>query len=451
MNDLTLPWREKVAYLLHEFLRRPQVECPVTHSFEPGLYLRDITIAAGTVFIGRPHRHGHRVDLVSGSVWYITEAGSRQVDAPFTVMTQAGDFMVLYAMTDVLGRTFHPNPTESRDTQALEDEAFEPVADLVRLGAAVADRVGYRQMLAQYGIDEAAWRPLIENEADQVPFPSPVPVTVALRHRGPGTDRNGSHPHRRDHRPGADCRQAYPRRTLYEPRIRPQRRDEAHGRGRHRLGRHRAHYGLPGGHRRLPARDCRGGTVMSGVATAIGIGAVGLVGDVLQGQAAGKQGQITNSEIGIMNAQNTRQQTSFDQLQQLMANPASFFSSPVYQAAFGQGTQAVARSNAAGGFNNSGNMATALQQYGQSFGQQQLLGQEQLLAGMSGTGFNPAAAGGAATTSNTNQTGLLAGLFASFGGQMNQFGGGGGGVATVDQGMTTGGYGGDGIMGGFSG
>ncbi|MBR8073341.1 hypothetical protein KDX14_27830 [Burkholderia cenocepacia] len=56
------------------------------------------------------------------------------------------------------------------------------------------------------------------------------------------------------------------------------------------------------------------------------------------------------------------------QLNNLVANPSSVFSSPLYQASFQQGQNAVNATLAAQGLNASGNQLAALQNYGQSFG-----------------------------------------------------------------------------------
>ena len=76
------------------------------------------------------------------------------------------------------------------------------------------------------------------------------------------------------------------------------------------------------------------------------------------------------------------------QLMTLMKQPEEFFNSPVYTAARDQGLKATERQMAAGGFNGSGNMLQELMKYGQSFGQQQLLSQEQLLAPLTGATQN---------------------------------------------------------------
>jgi hypothetical protein len=155
---------------------------------------------------------------------------------------------------------------------------------------------------------------------------------------------------------------------------------------------------------------------MTFAAIAVGVGLV--VGAGASIYATSTQSGIANSQLSLAQDQQYKQDTAFNQLESLINDPASFFSSPVFQASEAQGTQAVARSNAAQSGPNSGNEATALQTFGQGFAQQQLLSQENLLAGMSGTGFNPSSAGATASGAASAATGglnSLAGLLAFFG------------------------------------
>ena len=142
MNDVSLDspklapltWKEKLAYIGVELLEQPQVETPVMHFFQPGWYIREMFIPAGTLFIGRGHRHGHECQLLSGTVLHITETERREVTAPFTMHSTPGYQMVLQAITDVLGRTVHPNPGNSRDIDMLEDDIFHSVDEFKMLG-----------------------------------------------------------------------------------------------------------------------------------------------------------------------------------------------------------------------------------------------------------------------------------------------------------------------------
>ena len=138
---LPLTWTNKVAYLTHQFLKLEQTECPVEHIFEGDKYIREMTIPAGTLFLGRTHRHGHEVQLLKGSVIHVTEHGKFPVDAYHSVHTTPGYNMVAYIVTDVVCRSVHPNPTGSRDIQALEDDAFESVEALNLLGKSIHEQM----------------------------------------------------------------------------------------------------------------------------------------------------------------------------------------------------------------------------------------------------------------------------------------------------------------------
>lgn len=139
LPDLT--WKEKIGYLTYEFLKLPQTPCPVEHLFEDGRYIREMRIPAGTLFLGRAHRYGHLCELLEGSVMHISEDSKRVVDAPFSLHTTPGYHMVMYTLTDVVGRTVHPNPSDSRDTQALEDDIFESTESLKELGREVHEKL----------------------------------------------------------------------------------------------------------------------------------------------------------------------------------------------------------------------------------------------------------------------------------------------------------------------
>ena len=136
-----LSWPEKLAYLTVKFLALPQIECPVVHKFEGGEYIREIAIPQGTLFIGRPHRHGHKCDLLSGKIIHITQDFRLQRIAPFSIKTAPGYQAVFYTETDILGRSVHPNPTDSRDIEALELDAFHTVDEMKALGMEAAHKL----------------------------------------------------------------------------------------------------------------------------------------------------------------------------------------------------------------------------------------------------------------------------------------------------------------------
>lgn len=137
-----LSQKEKLAYLGFRFAQISDGSvCPVTHIFEPGVYVREILIPAASLFVGRPHLFGHRCELVSGRIVLITEDSKTHMEAPAEMHTAPGYMMCLYAKTEVIGRTYHPNPDERRDVEVMEAEIFAPVAQLLEIGRRVHEKI----------------------------------------------------------------------------------------------------------------------------------------------------------------------------------------------------------------------------------------------------------------------------------------------------------------------
>lgn len=144
-----LSFKEKLAYLGLKFGEISEgPDCPVQHIFEPGVYIREMFIPAEMLFIGRPHTFGHRCELVSGKIMLITEEAKTHMEAPAELWSKPGFMMCLYAKTEVIGRTYHPNPDERRDTDAMESEIFGSIAELVALGEEVRTRIHAMEAIA---------------------------------------------------------------------------------------------------------------------------------------------------------------------------------------------------------------------------------------------------------------------------------------------------------------
>jgi hypothetical protein len=133
-----LSWGDKIAivaarlkWLEKEF---PPPEAPLSHSFKDGMYVRSMKIPADTVFIGRQHLKGHEVHLIKGRAIYITPKGKFEVQAPFSVHTAPGFYMIAYIIEEVEVESWHPNKEESRDIDKIEKTYFEPPELLIARG-----------------------------------------------------------------------------------------------------------------------------------------------------------------------------------------------------------------------------------------------------------------------------------------------------------------------------
>jgi hypothetical protein len=149
---------------------------------------------------------------------------------------------------------------------------------------------------------------------------------------------------------------------------------------------------------------------------AVGVGIAGLVSAGVGAYESSQQQGISQQAVNLAKTTQGEQEQYNQQLQQLLANPNAFFSSAPYQAAFGQGVQAVQRGQAATNPPGPG-QAASLQAFGQTFGQQQLMSQEQLLASLSGAtaASSPASSLGTAAGAQAQAGNTLSGVLASLG------------------------------------
>lgn len=136
-----LKWDEKLALLTVGLLNLPQHDVPLAHRFENGNYIREITCPAGAVIIGRTHIHGHLCELLEGEVIHVTETARIHRKAPFSIHTTPGYQMVVYTLTPIKARTVHPNPSDSRDIDSLENAIFEPAEKVTALGQSIRNKL----------------------------------------------------------------------------------------------------------------------------------------------------------------------------------------------------------------------------------------------------------------------------------------------------------------------
>ena len=63
-----------------------QIDVPVQHHFAPGVYMRQMDAAAGTLVVSKMHRTEHMNILLKGSLTVATEDGIQLMTAPFTAV-----------------------------------------------------------------------------------------------------------------------------------------------------------------------------------------------------------------------------------------------------------------------------------------------------------------------------------------------------------------------------
>lgn len=161
----------RIERLERSMLSMPQAACNVRHIFGPGLYIRELSIPAGTYAIGHYQKTEHMNVMICGSVTIVNDDGSHTLlSAPLTFVAKPGR-KVGYVHEDMVWQNIYA--TEETDIEKLEaiflekSEAFNSRQKLIEY----ANDGDYAAMLSEVGADEETVRKQSENEADQIPFP----------------------------------------------------------------------------------------------------------------------------------------------------------------------------------------------------------------------------------------------------------------------------------------
>lgn len=105
----------------------PLVDQPLEHLFLPGLYVRKVTNPAGSRVTTKIHKTRHPFFVLRGRARVWTAHGEPVVviEAPYMGVTEPGTRRVIYAETEVVWITVHPNPDDGQDLAAIEERLIE--------------------------------------------------------------------------------------------------------------------------------------------------------------------------------------------------------------------------------------------------------------------------------------------------------------------------------------
>ena len=82
--------------------------CPVTHSYAPNIYIRQITIPAGTLLTSMEHLTEHPFIISKGKISVTSDnEGTVLYEAPYVGVTQPHTRRALYAHEETVWTTFH--------------------------------------------------------------------------------------------------------------------------------------------------------------------------------------------------------------------------------------------------------------------------------------------------------------------------------------------------------
>jgi len=127
LNDLAhvIPSREQIEQLQAEMVKMPQADLKTEHYFsESGMYCRKVFRPAGTLIVGKVHKHHHLFLCAMGEIIAWTENGMKRLQAGDVVESKPGTKRVTLAVTDAIGVTVHR--TDKTDLDEIEAELVEP-------------------------------------------------------------------------------------------------------------------------------------------------------------------------------------------------------------------------------------------------------------------------------------------------------------------------------------
>lgn len=102
------PTLKEVERVERDLLQQPQVECPLTHLFAPGVYYREIFMPAGTFVVGQQHKTEHLNVVLTGRASVLMDGKVTEIRAPCVLKSGAGVRKMLLIHEDMRWATIHP-------------------------------------------------------------------------------------------------------------------------------------------------------------------------------------------------------------------------------------------------------------------------------------------------------------------------------------------------------
>jgi hypothetical protein len=164
----------KIQSLEQEFLRHPQVDCPVVHRFGPGLYIREVTLPAGALSIGHAQTTEHLNVMLTGRVSIVDENGKvKELVAPLTFVGQPGRKVGYIHETVIWQNIYATTETNVEKLESMfldKSDTWQKNQPLLSFNK-FEDNVDFVSAITEYGFSEKTVREQAENTLDQIDFP----------------------------------------------------------------------------------------------------------------------------------------------------------------------------------------------------------------------------------------------------------------------------------------
>jgi hypothetical protein len=113
-------------HIQRQMLSVEQADCPVVHTFVPGLYARQCTMPANSLILSKIHKTEHVFVVSKGklTVFVSEEEGWKTIQAPYQGVTKPGTRRIAFIHEETVWTTFHPTDKETPDE--VEADIIEP-------------------------------------------------------------------------------------------------------------------------------------------------------------------------------------------------------------------------------------------------------------------------------------------------------------------------------------
>lgn len=102
------------------------IDCPLTHRFTNGMYIREIFMPAGSLVTSKIHKTEHPYTISKGKVAVSIDGKDwEELSAPYTGITKPGTRRILYILEDCVWTTYHLNPENCTNVNDIEDRIIE--------------------------------------------------------------------------------------------------------------------------------------------------------------------------------------------------------------------------------------------------------------------------------------------------------------------------------------
>ncbi len=173
---------KNIEQLESMMLNLPQVDCPVSHFFGPGIYIRQLTMLAGTTAIGHYQKEEHLNVMLKGKVAIIDGDKVKVLTAPQIFVGKPGR-KIGHIMEDCVWQNIYA--TDETDIDKLEEMFLDKSQawqdNQIKNNNRDEDNKDFLELIKENGFTEELVREQSENEEDQIPMPKEYAQVITVR------------------------------------------------------------------------------------------------------------------------------------------------------------------------------------------------------------------------------------------------------------------------------